>query len=277
MVFTLQQLNMLCQYSYGAGRADGLTTVGLHSFEASGMGSYWVLDSLYSPHNGCEGMITTPVEVEGQADLGHITVVFAGVNLNDDARNDMRAVLNVVNPSCLKRCSQLSDAEQLVQAAIKLATQHGYLSDTIMLTGHSLGGGLALAAAIRYDLRAVTFCALDPWRMLSSSERASVSTACAAGKLVDYRFSNDRLTGPLNQLLSGKDNRSAQVIRYGEGTNPFCHWLGDFVFDKNGDMLQQEESLANRGLQQRLTLLVSRMKHALLALTRIRKFSLLHR
>lgn len=53
--FTTQQLNMLCQYSYGIGRGDVKTRPGLHWFEDPTLGSYWVLRHATAPKTTSRG------------------------------------------------------------------------------------------------------------------------------------------------------------------------------------------------------------------------------
>lgn len=238
VAFTLQQLNLLCQYSYGVNRADVLTTNGQHQFTVSDAGSYWILDSQYDSKSGFEGMIAAPDQGNGQADYACITVIFAGLNF-DDARNDMRTIASILHPMLRSSCEQLNQAQELVEHAIKLAHNHEYNKSSILLTGHSLGGCLALTCAIRDGMTAKTFCSLDPWPLLTQTERTNINSTIAEHQLTDYRLTKDRLTGPVNILLSGTANRSAKVVWCLQGKAPLYHWLGDFHFDTSGNIITE--------------------------------------
>ncbi|WP_161522301.1 lipase family protein [Bifidobacterium xylocopae] len=248
--FSLYQLNLLCQYSYGVGRGDERTLVGRHDFHDERLGAYWVLDSLFSPSNGFEGLVAAPDDGRERPDGAHVTVVFAGTNLEDDARHDLWAtpgtfILPAGNPFC-----QAKEARTLLGQARRQALELGHPEAEPVLTGHSLGGGLALLLAIRNGLQARVFCAVDPWRVLDRRERRAAAEACADGRLVDYRLSNDRLTGPLNHLLSGRDNRCARVVWCGQGQDLLGHWLSGFSFDGSGALMTGQ---APAGWAQRLS------------------------
>ncbi|OZG50607.1 lipase family protein [Bombiscardovia coagulans] len=240
MAFTLQQLNLLCQYSYGVNRADVLTTPGKHDFNVPQAGSFWIAESQYDHDSGFEGMIATPIHSDGQLDYAHIVVVFAGFNFKDDAYHDTCSIFNILYPSRRQPVRQVIQAERLVQLASNLSRDHGYDTSTILLTGHSLGGCLALICALRNNATAKTFCALDPWPLLTATEATNIRSAIESEQLVDYRLSKDLLTNPVNRLLSGETNRSAKVIWCGQGNKPPYHWLGDFTFDASGHLLTQK-------------------------------------
>ncbi|BDR54297.1 hypothetical protein KIMH_04080 [Bombiscardovia apis] len=234
--FSLQALNQLCQYSYGVGRGESMTLLGQHSFPNERLGSYWVLDSLYCTRTGLEGMIAAPALSSGQADYQHMAVVFAGTNLKDDARNDLRATPSTFILPWKNPFGQAEQAEILVDKARYLAQEKGLVDPHILLTGHSLGGGLALLLGIRQQLPAQVFCAVDPWRVLNTAERERAQQSDSQ-MYVDYRLKNDRFTGPLNWFLSGRANRSAKVVWCGDGEAPFAHWLDNFQFDSSGNIL----------------------------------------
>ncbi|AKV55003.1 hypothetical protein BACT_0374 [Bifidobacterium actinocoloniiforme DSM 22766] len=254
--FNLYQLNLLCQYSYGVGRGDERTLVGWHDFHDERLGSYWVLDSLFSPSNGFEGLVAAPDNGRGQADGTHVTVVFAGTNINDDARHDLWAMPGTFILRTGNHFAQTEEAGILLRQARRQAQRLGHPETEPVLTGHSLGGGLALLLAIRQGLQARVFCAVDPWRVLTRQERQAAAKARAIGSLVDYRLSNDRLTGPLNHLLSGRDDRSAQVVWGGQGHDLLGHWLSGFSFDGSGALVT---GLPPVGLPERLTGLRKRL------------------
>ena len=108
---------------------------------------------------------------------------------------------------------------------------------SVLFTGHSLGGGLALIQAAEHDLPARVFCAVDPWRVLDQEQRQRVARHYGDGKFLDYRLGNDRVTGTANRLLSGQADRSACVVWCGRGSSRFGHWLADFDFDQGGEVL----------------------------------------
>ena len=236
--FTTQQLNMLCQYSYGIGRGDVKTRPGLHLFEDPALGSYWVLRSRYCPENGFEGMITAP-DLEGGPDHAHLVVVYAGTNLRDDPRHDIHAALTCFLPPLNGEPGQTQQAGILAEQALDLARRRAGTDRGVLFTGHSLGGGLALIQAAEQDLPARVFCAADPWRVLDQEQRQRVARHHGDGKFLDYRLGNDRVTGTANRLLSGQADRSAYVVWCGKGPSRFGHWLGDFDFDQGGEVLAE--------------------------------------
>ncbi|BDR53393.1 hypothetical protein KIM372_13000 [Bombiscardovia nodaiensis] len=267
--FSLRELNQLSQYSYGVGRADSMTLLGRHNFNDDDLGAYWVLDSLYSPSNGFEGFIVATLTPEGEADYEHIAVVFAGTNIKDDARNDLRATPGTFMIPWKNSFGQADQAEILVQKAIYLAEEHGCPCPHIILSGHSLGAGLAIMKALEHNLTAQVFCAVDPWRVLTPAERQRARSLRSDCQIVDYRLTNDRLTGPLNHFLSGQDNRSARVVWCGTGTDPFCHWLGNFTFDTTGDIVRSqppEQAGSFRHIRQALATFKQQAHHKVSAL-----------
>ena len=144
--FTTQQLNMLCQYSYGIGRGDAKTRPGLHWFEDPALGSYWVLRSRYCPENGFEGMIAAQ-GLENGPDYAHLIVVYAGTNLRDDPRHDIHAALTCFLPPLNGEPGQTQQAGILARQALDLARRKAGTERGVLFTGHSLGGGLALIQA----------------------------------------------------------------------------------------------------------------------------------
>ena len=236
--FTTQQLNMLCQYSYGIGRGDVKTRPGLHQFENPALDSYWVLRSRYCPENGFEGMIVAR-NLEDGPDYAHIAVVYAGTNLRDDPRHDVHAALTCFLPPLNGEPGQTQQAGILAKQALDLARRTTGTDRKVLFTGHSLGGGLALLQAVEHDLPARVFCAVDPWRVLDQKQRQRVACHYGDDKFLDYRLDNDRVTGTANLLLSGQADRSARVVWCGKGPGRLGHWLGDFDFDQGGEVLAE--------------------------------------
>lgn len=236
--FTTQQLNMLCQYSYGIGRGDIKTLPGLHRFDNPALGSYWVLHSRYCPENGFEGMIAAQ-NLEKGPDCAHVAVVYAGTNLHDDPRHDIHAALTCFLPPLNREPGQAKQAGILAGQALELARGRTGTDCEVLFTGHSLGGGLALIQATEQDLTARVFCAVDPWRVLDRKQRQRVASHYGDDKFLDYRLVNDRVTGTANRLLSGQADRSARVVWCGRGPSRLGHWLGDFDFDLGGEVLAE--------------------------------------
>lgn len=232
--FNLHQLNLLCQYSYGVARGDGLTHVGRHRFLDQSLGFYWVIRSHYCSGNGFEGMVTTP-DRQGRPDYRHLTVVFAGTNLRDDTSRDILAALTTFLAPFPLPWSQIGEARAMADNALGLARKQVGTSATILLTGHSMGGGLALMQANRLGMPARAFCAVDPWRAMDRHHRTLIETHRAKGLLQDYRLTNDLVTGTVNHILTGCTDRSARIIWCGRGAGGFNHWLSHFTYDANGN------------------------------------------
>lgn len=232
--FTPYQLNLLCQYSYGVGRDDPMTRVSHHEFHDASAGSYWIIRSLHSPRNGFEGMIAAP-DKAGHADLGHLAVVYSGTNLKDDALRDIPAALTTFLPPVKRFSGQVREADILARAALHAGRKAGFTRGKVLFTGHSMGGGLALIEASRFDLPARVFCAVDPWLVLDGNQRRLLRAHRDDDRFIDFRLSNDLVTGPANTLLTGSPDRSARIICCGRGPGRVGHWLGDFSFDGQGN------------------------------------------
>lgn len=232
--FTPYQLNLLCQYSYGVGRDDPMTRIGNHEFHDVTAGNYWVIQTLYSSRNGFEGMVAAP-DKAGHADLGHLTVVYSGTNLKDDAFRDIPAALTTFLPPANCFSGQVVEADILARKVLDTRHNAGFTEDGVLFAGHSMGGGLALIEASRFDLPARVFCAVDPWLVLDGNQRHRLQTHQDDGRFLDFRLRNDLVTGPVNTLLTGSPDRSAKVIWCRGGPGRVGHWLGDFSFDDQGN------------------------------------------
>ncbi|WP_297316286.1 hypothetical protein [uncultured Bifidobacterium sp.] len=253
--FTPYQLNLLCQYSYGVGRDDLMTRVGHHDFHDASAGSYWIIRPLHSPRNGFEGMIVAP-DKAGHADLGHLVVVYAGTNLKDDALRDIPSALTTFLPPANRFSGQVREADILAREALDAGRKAGFTSGKVVFTGHSMGGGLALIEASRFDLPARVFCAVDPWLVLDGNQRRLLRAHRVDDRFLDFRLRNDLVTGPANTLLTGSPDRSARIIWCGRGPGRIGHWLGDFSFNGQGN-----PCIADTGPDTHLAILQQRHHH----------------
>lgn len=238
--FDLHQLNLLCQYSYGVARADQQTRVGRHEFHPASLGSYWIIRSLYCPRNGFEGMVAAS-DQQGEPDFRHLTVVYAGTNLKDDAPRDILAALTTFLPPVDLPWGQIGAARAMADDAMNLATSREGMRGEVLFSGHSMGGGLALMQATRLGMPARVFCAVDPWLVMDRNQRGEVETHRSDDLLLDYRLNNDLVTGTVNHLLTGCADRSARVVWCGKGANGINHWLGHFSFDDRGNLITRSD------------------------------------
>jgi hypothetical protein len=130
------------------------------------------------PATGFQAMVVAPV-VNGTADLSHVIVPFAGTNPADAA--------DVVADAESVVAGKTGPGSQVAQAfAAEVKSQ--YSTSTISVTGHSLGGYLALYVAAENHWSATTFNGPDPWDVLSPQAKAWLKAQKASGRRPAKRF-----------------------------------------------------------------------------------------
>jgi len=131
---------------------------------------------------GFQAMTVAPL-VGGKPDLSQVTVSYAGTN--PAHRADLSTDMTSIVDSKLAK----TQAEQAMAYAEKVRSTYGTSSVTV--TGHSLGGYLALLVAAEFHLPAVTFNGPDPWDVLSPQARDWVKVQIAAGKNPLHNYVNE--------------------------------------------------------------------------------------
>ena len=116
-------------------------------------------------------------------DQGHYVLAFAGSNDGKDWLNNLEQGLGL-------SAAQYGEAETLAGLA------KGAFGDNLVITGHSLGGGLAAAAAAKYDIATVTFNAagvhddtlraegLDPGAVKQDADAGQVRAYSVDGEIL---------------------------------------------------------------------------------------------
>ena len=114
----------------------------------------------YGAKNGMQAMTVAPVSKNGKVDYGHITIAYAGTNMADgaDRATDFE---NIVTPLHVfkgdgDKQSQFTTANgyaNYIQNKYKKKVPNVKFS----VTGHSLGGSVALAVGGKYHLHTVAF------------------------------------------------------------------------------------------------------------------------
>ncbi len=190
-----------------------------------------VVEVAHRSENGFEAITVVPINPDGSEDWENVTVVYAGTKSTDpdDVGTD------VVAFGMGDRDGQGQDALDMAHRAEAKAKEHG-ASGRVKTSGHSLGGGLALYVAIRMGLSSETFCAADPWLMLTEAERRYALTH--PDERIDNRVLNDGITGRSNLLTTGSHNRSA-AIRWVGGDG---HSLDKILFNGDGTIVRDQVS-----------------------------------
>lgn len=115
---------------------------------------------------------------------GHCVLAFAGSDDGKDWLNNFEQGLGL-------SAGQYREAETLAGLA------KGAFGDNLVITGHSLGGGLAAAAAAKYDIAAVTFNAAgvhDDTLRAAGLDPAAVKKDADAGEIRAYAVDGEILS-----------------------------------------------------------------------------------
>ncbi|MDP9903285.1 hypothetical protein [Arthrobacter bambusae] len=182
------------------------------------------------PVTGFQAVAVAPLLPDGNPDMSHVIVSFAGTNPGDaaDIVSDAQSVVaGKAGPG-----SQVAQAQAFAaDVAAKVRADHPNASFAV--TGHSLGGFLALDVAAENHWPATTFNGPDPSAVLSPQAKEWVQTQKASGQrpLTNYVDQYD-LIGNVN----GNGTGAAVYVKDQPGRlNPLdYHNLSAFSFATDG-------------------------------------------
>ena len=185
---------------YKVGKGNEVEYEGIYNFNDRNeeLGKYKVLAVENNKDNGMQAMAVAPVDSNGEVDTSQIVIAYAGTDFSDqlDTQTDIQQVIQgkksslefyriqdsiqhrlpsarnkfAVDPTMLstKKLVTTNQLETSEKFAEKIKEEYPY-SD-IDYTGHSLGGYMAIRAAIKNKSRATVFNAPDPANTLSKEE-----------------------------------------------------------------------------------------------------------
>ena len=125
--------------------------------------------------SGFQGIAVAPVDSSGVPDLSQIVIGFAGTNIEDhgDLLADVESVVG-----------QTGDTGAQIAAAKAYAREvrDRFPGPSLSVTGHSLGGFLALDVGAEFGWDTVAFNGPDPWESLSPEARTWLLEQRARGR-----------------------------------------------------------------------------------------------
>jgi hypothetical protein len=197
-----------------------------------------VIDLSQDPKSGFQAMVAAPV-VNGNPDLSHVIVSFAGTNPGDTA--DVVADAQSVVAGKTGPGSQVAQAQAF---AAKVKAQ--YSTSTISVTGHSLGGYLALYVAADNHWSATTFNGPDPSDELPPQAKEWLQAQKALGQrpLTNFVDQYDVIGN-----VKGNGTGAAVYVKDQPGRlNPLdYHNPSAFAFAKDGSVLGKDAKPMSTG------------------------------
>ncbi|MFD1841403.1 hypothetical protein ACFSHV_24215, partial [Paracidovorax cattleyae] len=199
------ELALLAGASYESSRSDINKIPVPHGWAAMNIAD-WPYGSQRRPDTNVPGRVywqdsTTGFEAAAFVKGNEIVVSFAGTYFEGELKPDMFE--NNVPLGAGKLTDQLRQAAEFV---VRLKQNPAMAGKSMVLTGHSLGGGLASAIGVMLDVQAVTFDPA-PFRAAASMENAQALNAylqqkglAPDAKLADYTTSGS-IPVPLGALL----------------------------------------------------------------------------
>ena len=138
---------------------------------------YKILALEDNQNNGMQAMAVAPVNDRGEVDTSEIVIAYAGTRFSDSRDRDadwqqvVKGNMGDVIVDTSKKSTQITTKNQL-QTAKEFADEilKKYPSSLISITGHSLGGYLAVFVAAKYGWAATVFNAPDASNALSEKE-----------------------------------------------------------------------------------------------------------
>lgn len=223
------------------------------------LGKYKILALEDNQNNGMQAMAVAPVNARGEVDTSKIVIAYAGTRFSDSRDRDtdwqqvVKGSMGDVIVDTSKKSTQITTKNQL-QTAKEFADEilKKYPSSLISITGHSLGGYLAIFVAAKNGWAATVFNAPDASNALSEKEIEWVLKN--RDLIVNYRnprdiignYGGDKL-GIARYVDSDIDINLIPGVSYGINLIKKYHALAawkDFdsegnLVDKNGEIVRK--------------------------------------
>ena len=220
---------------------------------------YKILALEDNKNNGMQAMAVAPVNDRGEVDTSKIVIAYAGTRFSDSRDRDtdwqqvVKGSMGDVIVDTSKKSTQITTKNQL-QTAKEFADEilKKYPSSLISITGHSLGGYLAVFVAAKNGWAATVFNAPDASNALSEKEIEWVLKN--RDLIVNYRnprdiignYGGDKL-GIARYVDSDIDINSIPGVSYGINLIKKYHALDTWKdFDSEGNLVDKNGEIVRK-------------------------------